>query len=55
MNLIKSKNSKHPNYYFFIKGFIKIFDAIVPILTLGFYWTDIEYSFTKWYLFNHYK
>ena len=44
MTFIKSKKS---NWYFFIKGFIKIIDSITPIFTLGYFWTDLEYQFTK--------
>jgi len=46
------KRSKQKNWYFFAKGFIKIIDAIVPILSLGFFWTNLEYSFTKWAMFK---
>lgn len=45
MDFIKKTNGR--NFYFFCKGFIKILDAISPIITLGFYWTDLEYRFTK--------
>lgn len=45
--------SKKRNVYFLIKGFIKIVDAITPIITLGFYWTDLEYKFTKWNIFKN--
>ncbi len=44
--------SKKPNLYFISKSLIKLVDAITPILTIGFYWTDLEYRFTKWYEFN---
>lgn len=46
---IKSKKS---NWYFLFKVLIKILDCITPLLTLGFYWTDIEYNYTKWRMFK---
>jgi len=45
MRIIKSQPGR--KLYFIAKGFIKIIDAITPILTLGFYWTDLEYKFTR--------
>jgi hypothetical protein len=47
--------SKKRNVYFLIKGFIKIVDAITPLMSFGFYWTDLEYKFTKWYIFKNDK
>jgi hypothetical protein len=44
--------SKKPNWYFIVKSIIKVLDAITPIITLGFYWTDLEYKFTKWVMFK---
>jgi len=46
------KTKRERRGYHFAKGFIKILDAITPILTLGFYWTDLEYKFTKWMMFK---
>jgi len=52
---MRIKKSKHANWYFLAKGFIKIIDSIIPIVTLGFYWTDLEYQFSKWYIWNYPK
>jgi hypothetical protein len=41
------KKSTKPNWYFFKKGFIKLFDGLICILSLGFYWSDYEYQYTK--------
>jgi hypothetical protein len=46
------QKSKKPNWHFMAKALIKIVDAIVPLLTIGFYWTDLEYKFTKWIMFK---
>ena len=46
------KKSKGRNLYFISKSILKISDAIVPIITLGFYFTDFEYRFTKWQMFK---
>lgn len=46
------KRSARNPLYFIIKSFIKIGDAITPLMTLGLYWTDLEYTFTKWVNFN---
>lgn len=45
MSIIKSHKGK--NLYFVTKSFIKVFDAITPLITLGFYWTDFEYRYTR--------
>ena len=50
MNFIKNKHKS--NLYWFGKGLIKLIDAITPLATLGFYWTDLEYKFTKWHGFK---
>lgn len=38
--------------YFFIKGLIHILDSIIPIITLGYFYTDFSYQFTKWATFR---
>lgn len=48
MSIIKTKISEKPKTYWIAKGFIKLFDGLVILLTLGFYWSDFEYKFTKW-------
>ena len=45
--------SKKPNWYFIVKALIKIFDAIVILITIGFYWTDLEYRFIIWHYSNY--
>lgn len=44
MKIVKTKEHKK---YMFIRGFIKLIDAILPIITLGNYWTDLEYKYVK--------
>ncbi len=46
------KSSKGRNVYFFIKGFIKLVDGLICILSFGFLWSDFEYRFTKYQMFN---
>lgn len=53
MKIIRTKHSKKSNGYWFLKGLIKIIDALVIFLTLGFFWSDWEYKFTKWYSCTH--
>lgn len=53
MSLIKSHKGRR--LYFFTKGLIKIVDSLSPILSLGFYWTDLEYKYTKRDLFKNNK
>lgn len=44
--------SEQRNFYFIIKSFIKIVDSITPLVSFGFFWTDFEYKFTKWFVFK---
>jgi hypothetical protein len=48
--IIRSKKS---NWYFLIKALIKIIDSVVPIITLGFFWTNLEYEYTKKCMFKN--
>ncbi len=50
MSIIKTIGKR--NKYFFIKGLIHLIDAVTPIITLGFYWTDFSYKFSKWATFR---
>lgn len=43
MKIIKTKHSKHPKYYWIAKALIKLFDASIIFITLGFFWSDAEY------------
>lgn len=41
------KKYEKPNLYFIKKGFLKLFDGLICILSLGFYWGCYEYQYTK--------
>jgi len=50
MNIIKTIGKKRK--YIFIKGLVHLVDAIIPVITLGFYWTDFSYQFVRWATFR---
>ena len=45
MKHIKKTNNK--NKYFLVKNLFKIADALVTLLSLGYYWSDFEYNYVK--------
>ena len=46
-----NKKKRH-NFYYIVKTLIKLVDVIVPLVTLGYYWTDLEYKYVKWHMFK---
>ena len=47
MKFIK-RNKHYSNWYFIIKSFIKLVDALIPIVTLGFYYSNLESEYIFW-------
>ncbi len=52
MGIIKTKHSEKPKKYWIMKGFIKLFDGLIILLSFGYLWSDLEFKFTKWYTFK---
>lgn len=49
------KFSKWRNFYFLLKTFPLILDIFIPVLTLGFFWSDYTYRFVKFHAFRKKK
>ena len=41
------KKTDNRNKYFLVKSLFKIVDALVTLLSLGYYWSDFEYNYVK--------
>ena len=41
------KKTDNRNTYFLVKSLFKIVDALVTLLSLGYYWSDFEYNYVK--------
>lgn len=46
------KKTDNRNKYFLVKNLFKIADALVTLLSLGYYWSDFEYNYVKKQLFK---
>ena len=41
------KKTDNRKKYFLVKSLFKIADALVTLLSLGYYWSDFEYTYVK--------